>query len=236
MKRMKRILVFPDADAVAREAARVIAAEARSAVTARGRFILAVSGGHTPWQMLRALAGEDVPWTNVHVVQVDERIAPAGDQDRNLTHLRESLLMQAPLPPDHIHAMPVEEADLEAAALSYARTLEELAGTPPVLDVVHLGLGPDGHTASLIPMDPVLDVVDRDVALTGLYQKRRRMTLTYPLLDRSRRILWVITGAEKAEMLVRLRNGDVSIPAGRIRSDQALVLADRPAATAFGEV
>ena len=233
---MKRILVFADADAVAREAARVIAAEARSAVTARGRFILAVSGGHTPWQMLRALAGEDVPWTNVHVVQVDERIAPAGDQDRNLTHLRESLLMQAPLPPDHIHAMPVEEADLEAAALSYARTLEELTGTPPVLDLVHLGLGPDGHTASLIPMDPVLDVVDRDVALTGLYQKRRRMTLTYPLLDRSRRIVWVITGAEKAGMLVRLRNGDVSIPAGRIRSDQALVLADRPAATALGEV
>ena len=233
---MIRILVLADADAVAREAARVIAAEARAAVTARGRFILAVSGGHTPWQMLRALAGEDVPWTNVHVVQVDERIAPAGDQDRNLTHLRESLLMQAPLPPDHIHAMPVEETDLEAAALSYARTLEELTGTPPVLDLVHLGLGPDGHTASLIPMDPVLDVVDRDVALTGLYQKRRRMTLTYPLLDRSRRILWVITGAEKAGMLVRLRNGDVSIPAGRIRNDQTLVLADRPAATALGEV
>ncbi len=233
---MERILVFADADAVAREAAKMISTEARSAVSARGRFIVAVSGGRTPWQMLRALAGEDMPWNNVHVVQVDERVASAGDPDRNLTHLRESLLIHAPLPPEHIHAMPVEGADLEAAALSYARTLEELAGTPPVLDLVHLGLGPDGHTASLIPMDPVLDVVDRDVALTGLYQKRRRMTLTYPVLNRSRRILWVITGAEKAEMLVRLRDGDVSVPAGRIRSDQALVLADRHAATALGEV
>ena len=232
---MKRILILADADAVAKEAAKVIAAEARSAVAARGRFIMAVSGGRTPWQMLRALAGEDVPWNGVHVVQVDERIAPAGDPDRNLTHLRESLLEHAPLPPEHIHAMPVEEADLEAAARSYARTLEKIAGTPPVLDLAHLGLGPDGHTASLVPQDPVLNVTDRDVALTGLYQKRRRMTLTYPVLNRSRRILWVVTGAEKAEMLVRLRDGDSSIPAGRIRREQALVLADQPAAAALDE-
>ena len=222
--------ILADADAVAREAARVIAAEARTAVAARGRFIVAVSGGHTPWVMLRALAGEDVPWAGVHVVQVDERVAPAGDPDRNLTHLRESLLQHAPLPPEHIHAMPVEEADLEAAARSYARTLEKLAGTPPVLDLAHLGLGSDGHTASLVPDDPVLSVVDRDVALTGVYMKRRRMTLTYPTLNRSRRILWLVTGAEKVVMLPRLRAADASIPAGRVRQDHALVLADRAAA------
>jgi 6-phosphogluconolactonase len=232
---MKPIRILADADAVAQEAVKVIAAEARSAVAARGRFIMAVSGGRTPWQMLRALAAEDVPWSGMHVVQVDERIAPAGDPDRNLTHLRESLLAHAPLPPEHIYAMPVEEADLEAAARSYARTLEKIAGTPPVLDVAHLGLGPDGHTASLVPQDPVLNVTDRDVALTGLYQRRRRMTLTYPTLNRSRRILWVVTGAEKAEMLLRLRDGDTSIPAGRIRREQALVLADQPAAAALGE-
>ncbi len=224
------IQIFADADAVAREAAKFIAAEARAAMTARGRFIMAVSGGKTPWQMLRALANEEVPWAGVHVFQVDERIAPAGDPDRNLTHLRESLLSHAPLRPEQIYAMPVEEADLEAAAKNYAATLEKIAGAPPVLDLAHLGLGPDGHTASLIPDDSVLEITDADVALTGLYQKRRRMTLTYPLLNRARRILWVATGAEKVEMLARLRDGDVSIPAGRIRRENALVLADRAAA------
>jgi len=225
-----KIQILPDAEAVAREAAKVIAAEARSAIAARSRFVMAVSGGHTPWQMLRALSGEEIPWASVHVVQVDERVAPAGHSDRNLTHLRESLLEKAPLHPDQIHAMPVEEKDLDAAAASYARTLEQIAGSPPVLDLAHLGLGPDGHTASLVPGDPVRDVTDRDVALTGIYQQRRRMTLTYPILNRARRILWLVTGAEKVGMLVRLRDGDVTIPAGRIRRDQALVLADRAAA------
>src|SRR5215472_16361990 len=181
--------IFADADAVAKEAAKVIAAEARAAVAARGRFVMAVSGGHTPWQMLRALANEAVPWKSVHVVQVDERIAPAGDPDRNLTHMRESLLEHAPLPTGQIHAMPVENGDIEAAARSYTQTLQELSGTPPVLDLAHLGLGPDGHTASLVPNDPVLNVTDREVALTGVYMKRRRMTLTYPVLNRSRKIL-----------------------------------------------
>jgi 6-phosphogluconolactonase len=225
-----RIQVLADADAVAQAAAIFIAVEARAAVTARGRFVMAVSGGHTPWQMLRALANETVPWKDMHVVQVDERVAPAGDPDRNLTHLRQSLLENAPLPPEQIHAMPVEEKDLEAAAASYARLLQQIAGSPPILDLAHLGLGPDGHTASLVPNDPVLAVTDRDVALTGIYQKHRRMTLTYPMLNRSRRILWLVTGPEKVEMLRRLRSGDISIPAGRIRQDVALVLADRAAA------
>jgi 6-phosphogluconolactonase len=225
-----RIQVLNDADAVAREAAKIIAAEARDAVAARGRFIMAVSGGHTPWQMLRALASENVPWKGVDLVQVDERIAPAGDPDRNLTHLRESLLEHSPLADEQIHAMPVEEADIEGAALRYARTLEQIAGTPPVLDLAHLGLGPDGHTASLVPNDPVLGVVDRDVALSGVYMKRRRMTLTYPILNRSRRILWVVTGAEKVAMLPRLREADASIPAGRVHQEHASVLADRAAA------
>jgi len=222
--------VFADADAVAVAAAQMIAAEARAAVAARGQFIMAVSGGRTPWQMLRALAHEVVPWPHVHVVQVDERMAPAGDPDRNLTHLRESLLSHAPLPPAHIYAMPVEAADLAAAASDYARTLEKIGGAPAVLDLVHLGLGADGHTASLIPGDPVLNVTDRDVALTGLYQNRRRMTLTYPLLNRARRILWVVTGAEKRAMLGRLRAGDVSIPAGKVLAGRARLLADRAAA------
>src|SRR5258707_2988503 len=186
--------VFLDADSVALEAAKLIAKVARDAVAARGKFVMAVSGGHTPWIMLRDLASEDVPWNAVHVVQVDERVAPAGDPDRNLTHLRESLLQHAPLRPEQIHAMPVEAADLQIAAAQYAFALRGVAGSPPVLDLVHLGLGPDGHTASLVPDDPVLDVTDKDVSLTGIYQGRRRMTLTYPALNRARQILWVVTG------------------------------------------
>jgi 6-phosphogluconolactonase len=225
-----KVTVLADADAVAREAAGIIAAEARAAVAARGRFIIAVSGGHTPWQMLRALADEEVPWEDVHVVQVDERVAPAGDPDRNFTHLRESLLEHAPLRPEQIYAMPVEEKDLAAAAAHYALTLRQIAGSPPVLDLAHLGLGPDGHTASLVPGDPVLNVADTDVALTEVYQGRRRMTLTYPMLNRARRVLWLVTGSDKVEPFVRLCNGDPTIPAGRVRQDQALVLADRAAA------
>jgi 6-phosphogluconolactonase len=222
--------VFEDAEAVARAAAANIATDARAAVAARGRFIMAVSGGKTPWIMLRALAGEEVPWKDVHVFQVDERIAPAGDPDRNLTHLRASLLEHAPLPPQQIYAMPVDSPDLEAAAKQYARTLEQVAGSPPVLDLAHLGMGPDGHTASLVPGDPVLKVTDADVGLTGVYMGRRRMTLAYPVLNRSRRILWLMTGSDKVAMLPRLLEGDTTIPAGRISRDQAVVLADRAAA------
>jgi len=228
------IRVLADPDAVAKEAAKVIAAEARAAVTASGRFIMAVSGGHTPWVMLRALAGEKVPWEGVHVVQVDERVAPAGHPDRNLTHLRESLLEHAPLRAEQVHAMPVEENDLAEAVARYSRELRAVAGSPPVLDLAHLGLGPDGHTASLVPGDPVLEVSDADVALTGVYQGSHRMTLTYPTLNRARRILWVVTGSEKASMLARLRDGDASIPAGRVRREHALVLADRTAAGQLG--
>jgi 6-phosphogluconolactonase len=229
-----KIETLTDADAVARAAAALTAEEARAAVAARGRFIVAFSGGRTPWQMLRALADEEMPWAGVHVFQVDERVAPGGDPDRNLTHLRESLLAHCPLRSEQVHAMPVESADLESASGQYAATLRQMAGSPAVLDLAHLGLGPDGHTASLVPGDPVLDVTDDDVALTGMYQGRRRMTLTYPVLNRSRRIVWLVTGGEKAQMLARLCEGDRSIPAGRISRDQALVLADREAAAQVG--
>jgi len=224
-----KIEVFDDADSVARAGASAIAAEARAAVASRSLFTLAVSGGHTPWMMLRALAKEDVPWARVHLFQIDERVAPEGHPDRNLTHLRESLLQYVTLPPGQVHAMPVESPDLDGAASQYASVLRGIAGTPPVLDLVHLGLGPDGHTASLVPGDPALDIDSADVAVTGVYQGRRRMTLTYPVLNRARRVLWIVTGSEKVEMLRRLRAGDRSIPAGRVRSDDAILLADRAA-------
>jgi 6-phosphogluconolactonase len=225
-----KIEVFENAEAVARAAAAVIAAEARSSASARGRFIVAVSGGNTPWMMLRALAEEDLPWNVVEVLQVDERVAPAGDPDRNLTHLCESLIGHAPLRPGQIHAMPVESSDLGAAVRQYALALKKIAGSPVVLDLVHLGLGADGHTASLVPQDPALDVAGSDVALTKNYQGRLRMTLTYPVINRARRKLWLVTGSGKAEMFKRLINGDTSIPAGRVSQDHALALADRAAA------
>ena len=226
-----QIEVLENADAVAKKAAVIIADEARNVVTARGRFVMAVSGGQTPWLMLRALANEDVPWDHVHLAQVDERVAPPEHPDRNLTHLRESLLSRAPLRPEYVRPMPVELPDLRAAAGHYSETLLEIAGSPPILDLVHLGLGPDGHTASLVPGDPVLAVIDRDVALTGNYQGRRRMTLTYPILNRSRRILWVVTGEEKAAALARLRKADHSIPAGRVDQERGQLLVDRAAAS-----
>jgi 6-phosphogluconolactonase len=229
-----RIEIYPDDDAVARQAAAIIAATARAAATARGRFSMAVSGGRTPWLMLRALADDELPWQHVQVFQVDERVAPAGDPDRNLAHLRASLLDRVPLPADHIHAMPVEAADLDQGAEQYARTLREVAGSPPVLDLVHLGLGPDGHTASLVPGDPVLDVTDADVALSGPYQGHRRMTLTFPIINRSRLVLGLVTGGDKAQTLVRLRDGDRSIPGSRVLRERALVLADRAAAARLG--
>lgn len=228
-----RFEILPDADAVAQRAAAFVASEARSAVTARGRFVAAVSGGTTPWQMLRALACEDVPWGSVYLLQVDERVAPDGHPDRNLTHIRESLA-GVPLRPEQLLPMPVNEPDLDAAAQEYGRTLQSVAGSPAVLDLVHLGLGPDGHTASLVPDDPVLNVYDLDVDPTGVYQGRRRLTLTYPAINRARQILWLATGAGKAEMLARLRDADPTIPGGRVKQDRATVLADAPAAARLG--
>ncbi len=224
-----QVEVFADADAVARAAAQFLAKEATETVAARGRFVLAASGGKTPWAMLKALAQEQVPWSGLQILQVDERVAPAGHPDRNLTHLVECLVGRSPLRSEQIHAMPVERPDLDDAAREYAQTLVRVVGEPPAIDLVHLGLGPDGHTASLVPGDPVLDVTDRDVAITGVYQGRRRMTLTYPAINRAKGILWLVTGGDKQPMLKRLLDADASIPAGRVRQDVAILLADRSA-------
>jgi 6-phosphogluconolactonase len=217
-----------DAEAVARRGAEVLAAEAHSAIDARGVFALAVSGGSTPWRMLALFAGIDIPWRAVHVFQVDERLVPADDPDRNLTRLIEVLGDAASLA--CVHAMPVEAPDPGAAADDYAAVLAEITGEPPVLDLVHLGLGADGHTASLVPGDPVLEVRDRDVAVTAMsYGGRRRMTLTFPALARARRILWVVTGGGKRGALGWLLAGDSGIPASRVDDRNALLLVDRAA-------
>jgi 6-phosphogluconolactonase len=211
--------VVPDAEAVARRAADVVAEAAREAIASRGRFTFAVSGGETPWAMFRALAEEDVSWDHVGIWQVDERVAPDGDPDRNLTSLLPVIPVEADLRP-----MPVTEPDLEAAADRYSASL------PAAFELVHLGMGDDGHTASLVAGDPVLDVADRDVAVTGEYRGLRRMTVTYPVLDRAGLALWMITGRDKAPMVPRLLAGDRSIPAGRVATAEQLVLVDAAAA------
>lgn len=226
-----RIEVLPDEGSVARAAARWLAAEARSAVAARGRFTFAVSGGHTPWRMLRALAAEEVPWDAVHLFQVDERVAPAGAPDRNLTHIEESLLSRVTLPSGNVHAMPVEQADLASAAEAYRHDLAAATGGSQALDLVHLGLGRDGHTASLFPGDRDPERSGADVVVTGPYAGWRRMTLTHAAIDRARLILWLVTGAEKAPMLARLDAGDVTIPAGRVDAANAIAFADTAAAS-----
>lgn len=211
--------VLPDPEAVAESAAVFVAERARAAAVSGAGFAFAISGGRTPWAMFARLVSEDMPWEQVTLFQVDERVAPAGDPDRNLTHLRESLGSA----PARVVPMPVEEPDLEVAADAYAQRL------PERFDLIHLGLGPDGHTASLVPGDPVLNVSDRLVAVTEPYQDRRRMTLTYPALARAEQLLWLVTGADKNEALSKLIAGDRSIPAGRVQAARSLVLADAAA-------
>jgi 6-phosphogluconolactonase/glucosamine-6-phosphate isomerase/deaminase len=216
------LAVWPSAGAAARAAARHLADRLRAAVAARGAGQVAVSRGRSPGVMFDALSREDVPWERVVVYQVDERVAPDGGPERNLTALRHHL---APLGVEVV-AMPVDEPDLAGAAARYAARL------PARFDAVHLGLGADGHTASLVPGDPVLDELERPVAVTGPYQGRPRMTLTYAGIGRAAELVWLVTGADKRAALRRLRAGDRSIPAGRVEAPRSIIVADTAAAPA----
>lgn len=218
-----RVEILPDAAAASRYAAERIAAAGRDAVAERDQFSLALSGGRTPWQMIGLLGEmEQMPWDETHIYQVDERVAPPGDAARNLTHLVEVLSL------DHqatVRPMPVTSRDVNLAATHYENQL------PHHLDLVHLGLGPDGHTASLVPGDLVLDVNAARVAVTERpYDGHRRMTLTYPALSQARQILWLTIGEQAREPLARLLDGDASIPAGRVENENMLVVADEAAA------
>jgi 6-phosphogluconolactonase len=215
--------VVADEKAAARRAAELIAAAGAEAVRERGRFTFAMSGGRTPWAMLAILGElEEMPWPQTELFQVDERIAAPGSEDRNLTHMILGLSMEHQ---PALRPMPVTQRDLEAAAREYEASL------PDRFDLIHLGLGPDGHTASLIPGDPILEVRDRRVAVTETYyQGHRRMTLTYPAIDDARQVLFLVTGAEKREALAKLVARDPSIPAGRIANENVVIVADQAAA------
>jgi 6-phosphogluconolactonase len=221
-----RVEIADDDAEVARRGAAEIGEAARAAVAERGSFAIAVSGGRTPWAMFAALVEEDIPWSSVGIWQVDERVAPRGDDDRGRTHLEASLPVAAqarlhPIPVDDVS--PGEEEGLAAAAAAYGRTL------PPRFDLIHLGLGADGHTASLVPGDAAVEARDRDVAVAGTYQGRRRITVTLPVLDRARRILWIVTGSDKARALALLLARDPSIPASLVAAPDQLAIVDRSA-------
>ena len=215
--------VVADDRAAARRAAELIAAAGAKAVADHGSFSFAMSGGRSPWAMLAILGDlEEMPWRETELFQVDERVASPGSDDRNLTHMVLGLSM------DHqsaLRPMPVTHRDLDEAAHEYETSL------PERLDLVHLGLGPDGHTASLVPGDPVLEVTDRRVAMTtNEYQGHRRMTLTYRALAEARQIVWLVTGEEKRGPLQQLLAADPSIPAGRVRNESMSIVADQSAA------
>ena len=218
-----RLVVSPTNLAAAAAAASAVAVVLRSSVASGGPATVAVSGGSTPSLFLRALAQETLPWNDIHLFQVDERIAPDGDAHRNAVELVNAL-SGVPLPNANLHLMEVAQKDPEAATATYAALLQTWC--PNGLDVVHLGLGEDGHTASLVPGDPVLDVTDRSVAVTGEYQGHRRITLTYPELARSRHVVWLATGAAKSSPVRRLMAHDVEIPAGRVQAHDCVVFTD----------
>jgi 6-phosphogluconolactonase len=219
-----------DAPALANRTADMVAARLAEAIEARGLATLAVSGGSTPAAFLAELAHRKLPWENVHVLQVDERVAPPGPE-RNMTGLREALLDRVAIPPGNVHLMPVDESDLAAAAAAYGDVIRTVTGAGGRLDVVHLGLGDDGHTASWPPGDPVVDATD-DVAVVGPFNGRLRMTLTPPAVNRAGWIVWLISGVAKAAALRRLMAGDPAVPASRVRRHDVMLLAD--GAAGFG--
>jgi 6-phosphogluconolactonase len=210
-----KVHALPDAEAACREAANFIVARGRQAISAKGRFVLALSGGTSPLPMFAALSAENLQWECVHLFQVDERLVPADSPERNFAGIREHLLAKANIPSGQIYPMPVDLVDPATAAATYAATLRYVLGDAGVLDLVHLGLGADGHTASLLPDDPALEERS-DVIVSRHYQGYRRLSLSLHIISAARERLWLVTGKGKERALEALLNGDPTLPAGRV--------------------
>ena len=225
--------VYDCAESLARAGAEFLIEVANDASMEKGLFTMALSGGSTPRRMLEIVREtDDVPWEQVHIFQVDERIAPLGHPDRNSVMISGSLLTQSFRNRNRLAGlwlMPVETDDHEQAAARYQNQLEQITGQPATLDLILLGLGDDGHTASLVPGDPVLDVTDRDVAITANYRGRQRMTFTRPVIQRARKQLWLVSGANKKRALDQFLSNDSTIPASQVLGVDATVIVDQDA-------
>ncbi len=223
-------------DRWAERAAEVMAAAIAQAIARSGRCLMALSGGSTPLPVFSELANHDLGWERVTIFQVDERIAEAGSPLRNLTAQEEALghlgANWMPMPVDALLGVTEPHAQARTCAIldGFATELVGLADDPPILDLVHLGLGDDGHTASLFPGDPLVDELGSYVGVTAVHNEARRVSLTRPVLDRARMVIWLVRGSAKVGPLGRLLHGDLSIPAGLIRPAHSVVLADTDAA------
>ncbi|MGH6880820.1 6-phosphogluconolactonase [Hypericibacter sp.] len=235
-----RLEVLPDPDALARRAAAWLLA---AAMGKPGDFAIALSGGSTPRRLYEHLAGESFrdsfPWSRTHWFWGDERFVPPDDAKSNYRMVRDALLSRAPVPTDNIHPVPTAVASPEAAASAYERELKSFYGADrldparPLFDVTLLGLGSDGHLASLFPGTAALTVRDRWAAAVVSAQPEARITLTYPALESSRQVAFLISGGEKREIFARLRRGDETLPAARLRPVGSLwFFADAAAAAA----
>jgi len=217
-----RVVVHPDPQTASETTAREIAAVVRSAVEQGGVANIALSGGNTATSMLAALSRQEVPWARVHVYQVDERVAPDGDANRNATALTAELLDAVPLPSGNIHLLPVTATNLDDAASAFGARL-------PRFDVVHLGMGNDGHTASWPPGDPVIEVRHQPIAVVGPFNGHLRMTVTPAVTSPSHLIVFLIVGVSKREPLAAMLAGDPAIPASHVPRERTVVHVDRAA-------
>jgi 6-phosphogluconolactonase len=225
-------VTLADADSVAEEACRRIVRAAQAAQRQRGRFSLALAGGSTPRRAYERLARADVDWQRVHVFWGDERALPPDHRHSNQRMARAAWLDSVSIPPTQIHPMPADLEDLDAAAQGYTQTLRRELGAPPRLDLILLGLGEDGHTASLFPGSAALMEKERLVVATAAPAIAPRLTLTPAAIRAAREILFLVTGAAKAPALRRVLHGahdPWALPPHAIHRNDAVWLVDRAA-------